>query len=167
MPEQISIGHMTCVADAKRLLINLTSVAKQKPHVRSCEIVDGLVHSVASPGGIETVHDVFVQPVADAVEACVAMLALKSQVIALPTFAVETDGLVLSNVYVVSSDKHNGSVDIILRFGMFSGSLSSAFRPDAGLDFVVRERLATAADRLPGRTDDADDNIDTTLKVNA
>ncbi|MCF2872089.1 hypothetical protein L0664_13520 [Octadecabacter sp. G9-8] len=120
-----------------RLVVNLRSREGRPVEVRSCEVI-GTHHRnrFTFPSQV-TVDDVFVDLIAEGVHQCLASLSDRTEVVSLPSVALEIPGLSLAKVNLMSTKTDDGSLGIILRFKMLLGGVARAFRPELGIEDSV------------------------------
>ena len=130
----------------RRFVVNLQVRDDQAPQVRSCEVMSDTYRNRTTFQGSCALDDVFEERVADGLRHCLDALSVKTEVVSLPDFFIETPGLILAGAHVMSSIAPDGMVAIILRFQLMIGGVACAFKSDIGVEQPLidqRERLAT------------------------
>ena len=114
--------------------------------VRSCELVSENFRNRTSFGEQATVEATFSEQMSSALKDCLRRLSGRSEVISLPTYAIELPELALAGVRMVATKIEDGTTSVTLRFKAFLGALNKIFREDIGFDSKISDlnsRLST------------------------
>lgn len=129
----------------RRFVVNLLVREGVDPQVRSCEVQTRAFRNRTSFTGVCGIDDVFEEKVADGVKACLRQLSLETKVLSLPECVIQTTGLLLAGVHMMSSYADDGTVAVILRFKLFIGGINRAFQPQITLEDSVDNHTETLA----------------------
>lgn len=129
-------------ATGNRFVINLTVPEDGPVQVRSCELIGSHIRNRFSFSSRVSIADVFADPLARAVTGALASLSNKTEVMSLPSVALEIEGLTLAKVHLVTKLSDTGQMDVIVRFKIVLGSISRAFRRDIGIEDSVPDHTA-------------------------
>ena len=122
------------VESVRRFIVTLWAEPRERAYVRSCEIYGESFRNRTSFSKQTRLADVFCDPFARALEACLERLSMETQVLVLPGFVVELPGLTIRGAHVIATKVKEGQVNIIMRFGSFLGGINRAFRETLGFD---------------------------------
>lgn len=132
----------------RKLIVNIKVSPDGVPLVSSCELVGKDYRNRTSFARLQPIDAVFRTVVADGVRSCVAALDKKTCVVALPNFALEEQGVILSRAQVVATETLDGGSSVILRFTSFVGSLAKVFNPHIDLVSGLEDATLNIADQI-------------------
>lgn len=121
-------------AGGHRFVVNLVSRQGARLEVRSCEVIGRHHRNRFTFPTRVTIQDVFVDELARGLNQCLASLSDKTEVVSLPSIAIEIPGLSLARVNLITTKSDDGSLAIILRFKLLLGGVGRAFRPNLGIE---------------------------------
>lgn len=129
----------------RRFVVNLFVSEGKAPQVRSCEVQASDFRNRTSFTGTCGIDDVFEEQVAAGVQECLTHLSLSTKVLSLPEYIIETSGLILAGVHMMTTFSEDGTIGVILRFKVFVGGINNAFQPHISLEDSLgahQERLS-------------------------
>lgn len=132
-------------AGMHRFVVNLISRQGGPAEVRSCEVIGPHHRNRFTFPHRVTVEDVFVDHVAAGVARCLSSLSDTTEVVSLPSVAIEIPGLSLAVAHLITTKADDGALGIILRFKMLLGGVSHAFRPELGIEASVQDHSANTS----------------------
>lgn len=118
---------------ARRFLINIVVPTRGSAEVRSCEVAGKKWRNRTSFTNARTIEDVFSARIADALYRLLGKISAKTRVLSLPDLAIETEGLVLGSVHMITNFAEHGSAVVIMRFKHLIGGIQNAFASAFGL----------------------------------
>lgn len=129
--------EITTTAGGHRLVVNLRSRKGRPVEVRSTEVIGAHHRNRFTFPTSVAIEDVFVDELTAGIKQCLASLSDKTEVVSLPSIAIEIPGLSLAKVNLITNKSEDGSLGIILRFRTLLGGISRAFRPELGIEDSV------------------------------
>lgn len=133
---------ISTIGGSQRLVLNLMSRAGRAIEVRSCEVIGAHHRNRFTFPNRVGVEDVFVDLIAHGINQCLTALSDTTEVVSLPSVALEVPGLTLSRVNLITTKSDDGSMGIILRFKMLLGGIARAFRPELGIEDSVQDHAS-------------------------
>lgn len=126
----------------RRFIVNLWSADGAHPEVRSCEITSPEIRNRTSFSKNVAISDIFVDELARALEDCLSKLSGSTEVLSLPSFALELPGLVLAGAQIMVTKADSGALSFIFRFKLTMGGINRAFKADVGLNENMQDHAA-------------------------
>lgn len=139
MDYQNALVHPDRVTNGRRFIINLTAHRDEPVKVRSCEIKGRAFTNRTSFGEGATLRQAFCAPMVRALEKVLAPLTFKTEVMSMPDFLCELEGLTLRGIHLMATRLSDGAINVIIRFLSFIGGINYALAPDLGFDDPVFE----------------------------
>ncbi len=146
MEMSIVEGEQQVEDGQRRFVVNIFAPEGKPVLVRSCEVQAARFRNRTSFTGTCGVEEVFEEKVAEGLRDCLARMTTDTKVLAMPEYVIETNGLILAGVHMMTTKAPDGMVSVILRFKLLIGGIQNAFHPDLKMDNPLadhQERLAT------------------------
>ncbi|PUB11582.1 hypothetical protein [Yoonia sediminilitoris] len=128
--------HQSSIFDysmsSQRLVVALQITSNEAARVVSCTFDGRNFQNSTVFDEAATIDGVFAGDIAKAFCDCIAGLAYESQVIALPDIRIETEGVTLSDLTIITKQGLSGTLDVALRFRQFVGGFSPLFTAQTG-----------------------------------
>lgn len=136
------------IAAQRKFMITLNLREDRSVQVRSCEVTASAFRNRTSFIKDTGLPEIFVPGLAQAVQHCLDKLRLRTEVLALPQFLLELPGLTLHGVQIMATKLEDQTVNVIMRFNHFMGSIGSALAVPIGFDAAVPEEQQIIATQV-------------------
>jgi len=106
----------------QRFILTLHVDLEKSVHVRSCEILGSEFRNRVTFNTKSNIQDVLTEELAERLTQCVGRIGKAKEVLSMPDFTFQTQGLALAGIHLIASELSDGSLQVICRFKHFMGT---------------------------------------------